>query len=284
MWNLFEGLLFGGSRKPRPHESLVLGWFVEGLGHRAGHLLLSQLEVRPLVQRFSNGKMVVFHFGTFSADLLFPNQAEELNVGRAHVAVQGQRRGIACDLVAHRGRISSLEFSAPPMPLLRGDATCQRIEWFGDLLGETARQFPVVALGPMLRRICSEFEVSGVEAQANDEEREAHLRRLSSPAPTDYSDMLRETNGFSIGEWRFLGNRARRIVTLERNYQVLAESRSLAVCVGEGEQTPRVVLYDQVQDEVVDEADSFVSCLLNGVRRGLTGQRGSALEGVLGAP
>jgi len=267
---LLRRLLFGGSTRLRDHERRMLDCFGQALPDEARRRLEAQLGALRNVQRFAKGKMVTFHLKEepASEDLLFPNRSPELYAARLRVKPPGQSLRITCDLVAHRGRISSLEFSRPPDPVQSGELECGKVEVLEDLLAAARpapAAAPAVALGENLKRLASRGELSGVEAPAPEVERVRFLERLGAAVPNDYVRLLAETNGFEVGGFRFLGTRARRIVYPDSNYQLLAEDGQTALAVREGQEFPTLLVLDQIYESVREAGASFVDAFL-GVR------------------
>jgi len=83
-----------------------------------------------------------------------------------------------------------------------------------------------------------------------------------------YAELLRETNGFVTGGWKFLGTRARKIVLPDRVYFVAAEREDseAALCFRVGELSQHLVFYDEIDDHDRPVGDCFVDALLEVVR------------------
>src|SRR5205823_5497977 len=94
----------------------------------------SQLAALDHVQRWSRDKVVPMFMVDGRDFRAFPNHTPELLAGRLEIVPDGSTGTIRCDIVLHRGRISSLEFSTPPSALLRGPFRIRRARLLADPL------------------------------------------------------------------------------------------------------------------------------------------------------
>jgi hypothetical protein len=276
---LLRRLLYGGSRSLRAHEERCFEAFSAALPTEAADILEVQLTAIDLIQRFSNDKLVVLHLNVEEKEVpLLPNQAPELYAGRIWLSTPEATHRITCDLVTHRGRLSSLEFSERPGPLAHREVHCERIQLFQPLLQEQ-KDAPSpshrVSYGPILGLLRGQVEITQVEPPVQAEELRRFLGREGSVVPGDYVELLSETDGFSVAGWRVLGTKTRRIVHRDANYQVLAEDPQNALCAREGQEVPGVMLYDQIADEFTELPGSFVDSLLKAVALGGQGSSGA---------
>lgn len=270
---LFRRLFYGGSSSLRNYEASCIDCLRTRLSAEARSILDSQLEAIELIQRFSDDKLVTFHLkkGRGEAFALFPNQSPELYVAKMDIR-QNEGKAMTCELVFHRGRLSSLEFNCPPRNMEPHTTDCDKLEIFENLMSSpkssSCADEPDVQ-GKMLDTIRSRIAISDVIAPASQTEREEFLKRLSVIVPDDYRALLIDTNGFVAGVWRFLGTRGRNIVLPDRTYYVVAEraDAQAALCFRESERRPLVIFYDEINDDEQPAGDRFVESLLRVVQK-----------------
>lgn len=269
---LLRRLLYGGSRRLRAYEERCLETFSAALPPEAARILQAQLTAIDFIQRFSKDKLVVLHLNVEKKNVpVFPNQAPELYAGRLWLTAIEATHRITCDLVTHRGRLSSLEFSEPPRLLTDQQVRCERAELLQPLLQkQEGAPSPShwVPHGRFLEGLRGRVEITQVEPPVQVEQLRRFLRRVGSVVPGDYTELLSETDGFSAGGWRVLGTKTRRIIHREANYQVLAEDPQRALCAREGQEKPGVFLYDQIADEFREFPGSFVESFLKALALG----------------
>src|SRR5437588_11445315 len=110
MYKLLRRLFLGGTEL-RDYERASIDALRENLSPEARNLFDRQFTLFDHVQRFSQEKLVVFHFGEAYNDPrvpLFPNRREELSVATLNVRSTLQNASIRCTIVFHQGRLSSL--------------------------------------------------------------------------------------------------------------------------------------------------------------------------------
>ena len=261
MRSFFSRLIYGGSKRLRPHESACFTALTARLPDQAARLLREQVQAIDLVQRSSKDKLVAVYFS--DPVPLFPNKEPELRVARIQCLPQAAEV-IRADVVCHEGRLSSLEFSKSPEALAKGAFSIPSVEVNEDLLREPS-VFPIAdeTKMPTVNEIKRSLPVSDLMPPASSTELERFLADLPGGSlPADYVVLLRETNGFRAGNWRFHGTKARRIVLPDKTLVLAAEGTEKALCF-ESEGRSGLLVYDQIDDEVVAIKDGFVSAFLD---------------------
>lgn len=119
MRQLLRKLVFGGTRRFRDYELTCIVELRKKLPPDCASRLEAQLaDERWLLQRSAKDRMVIFDFSRDQAGLtLMPNTEPELRVATVTLGSGSAANAIKCDIVFHRGRISSLEFSDSPSHL-----------------------------------------------------------------------------------------------------------------------------------------------------------------------
>lgn len=271
---LLKQLLYGGSSSLRPFEAGCVACLRNALSPEGREILDSQLQSIDLIQRFSDDKLVTFHLDE-KKTRLFPNRTTELYAANL-IIPRKPEKSLTCEFVFHEGRISSIEFGRSPRGVEASAVTCKDIEVFEDLMASPTVEPSATIEGPMLAAIRLHGAIVSVIGPAARNRRESLQKRLATFAvPTDYSELLAETDGFVIDGWHFLGTRARKIVLPGRTYFVVAESADAqaALCFSDGERSS-IVLYDQIDDDEEPVGDRFLEALVKAIRRQSTPRPG----------
>jgi hypothetical protein len=261
-------LKYGGTRALRPYEQRCLERLRVLLSEDGGRILERQLAAIDLVQRYSNDRLVLLHFpegGTDSVER-FPNRSDECRAARMRLR-PSHGGALTADVVFHAGRLSSIEFNKTPSDPLEegsviGDATLLEdlmVEAPGEVVGP-----PVLMPGSLLHEISQKVQIENVTGPA-PEGAVTRFLSLVGAVPTDYAGLLRETDGFKAGDWRFMGTRARRVTLPSKTLWLAAETGQVAVCLEEGGAEASVLLYDQIDDESREIGEAFVPALLQAV-------------------
>jgi hypothetical protein len=120
MKTFLRQLFYGGNGELRDYESLVLHAWGSQLPETARQRLHAQLKRISLIQRTSNDKLVTFYdlkdkqYATWGADVLFPLTGLEVLVATVRLGGPEAEGAVEADIVLHRGRLSSIEFSRNP--------------------------------------------------------------------------------------------------------------------------------------------------------------------------
>ncbi len=246
--NLFARLLYGGTRSLRSHEQAVLDAFKNKLSGAAIAVLNRQLARLNLVQRSPDGRLVSF-FDTsdrtaaaWSVEELFPLRLEETRVARIWVKPSNHPPGLPemkVEIVLHRGRLSSVEFSQSPEPLENREVRISEVELIQDPMKQVEAQSLPASLSeiePNLRERLKTCQAADLRKPLAAAERERFARAVDAKLPRDYLELTEATEGAMIHGWRVYGlSQIRKIVQRERSYYILAESPDLgAVGVVQG--------------------------------------------------
>ena len=261
-------LLYGGHGKLRQYEQACIDRLKAQLRPDGASRLERQLSLVERIQRFSNDRLVVFNYPEDSKDTvpLFPNRSEECRAVRIRLRPASGRM-LTADVVFHLGRLSSLEYSRDPRKPLGDAFSVESAEVTQDMMVETPStdSTPLkVQPGSLLAEIGRGRRLEQVVGPAPDLGVSA-LVSMRGAVPADYTALLRETDGFAVGDWRFMGTRARRVILPNKTLWLVAETGEFALCFAEGSAEPVVLFYDQIDDECREAGRRFVPALLEAV-------------------
>jgi len=261
---LLAHLIYGGTTRLRPYEQACVERLKALLPHDGVSLLEGQLSTVELIQRFSNDRLVLVHFAESSKGSvpLFPNRSEEFRAARVQLRPMSGG-AVTADVVFHVGKLSSIEYSRAPRKALEAGFTIEAAKLLEDLMAEapTDLQPSEVQPGSLLAEIGRHGRAEHIIGPAPEKTVAAFLSMVGA-VPADYGTLLSETNGFSAGEWRFMGTRARRVILPNRTLWLVAETSEFALCFEESSADPSVLLYDQIEDECRAMGEAFVPALL----------------------
>ena len=108
---VFNFLVYGGGTRLRPYEQRLMTLAQEALPDAEQHVLAEQLARVQRFKRYNDGRMVTFQFDGVDAPL-FADVSPDLPL--VSFAFDGSKKKAVAGLVAHRGRIHSLEFKQKP--------------------------------------------------------------------------------------------------------------------------------------------------------------------------
>jgi hypothetical protein len=269
MSNLAKLLLWGGSTKLRAYEAQCLAFLAKTASIDPSDVLRRQCKMFTMVQRFSNDKLVVFHFDQARrAELpLFRNLTPELSLGRLAITPNGSSDRIACNVVVHRGRISSLEFSYPPKRVLESGLSLAEGTLDVRLLDQDASSpsAPTAnGTGEVIDLIKSHLPITNIIPSRGDAEVSILVERLGIYPDETYQALIGEACEFETTTWRFCGRCPRHLVLPDRDYWIVAERKDgrQALCFEGDDRSGRVVLYDEINNEVIRSESNFVAVLL----------------------
>jgi len=255
MLKFLTRLVYGGSSTLRDYERACLLKVASALDTHRGESLQKQIEGIELVQRFSDDKLVAFHYLKKKGTLpVLPDKGDEIELARLEIGT-GRAKRVA-KIVLHEGVLSSLEFSSPPKQLAASavnDAKVSTRKTAELDAGKIAVPLPDDFMPPVRSR----FAIRDVLSPAPEATQVAFLERHGAALPGDYRAMLKLTDGFKVGDWTVLGTRVQTLVLKPQNLTVLAESDPSLVCVVTDSTAGQVLLYDNIDDDVVKQAASF---------------------------
>jgi hypothetical protein len=245
-------LMYGGSARLRGYEAACLGAWSRSLPPEGREVLAGQLARFSMVQRQSGDRLVMFHdlddrdYAGWPADTLFALRAQEQRAASVWLlSAQGGQR-LRCDVVLHRGRLSSLEFARAPAPLFPGaaaesvplaqaggagevegvrvDGVEPRLDPLQPQPAPAGRPPAVEALTGWLREWAARWNVEGLKAPLSPAEREAWVKEAGVVLPAGYLDLVAQTDGARVGPVTVYGlGDVRRVLLPDRTVWLLAD-------------------------------------------------------------
>jgi hypothetical protein len=270
----FRRLLYGGDTELRVYERLCLDCWRRILSDEAKTVLDQQLRLFNLIQRLSEDKLVVFHdvgsdpYRNWPESALFAFRGEEALAATVLLKPSLQATLIRVDVMLHRGRLSSLEFSAPPKERLRssGIEILKIDEWIDPMRADTRQDTPEADELPMLTGEMKEWiernSVSDLRKPLTKSEIDLYLQRFDIVVPEDYVELISQTNGLRSGNCIVLGpSRIRKIVLPERTLCVLVEIEKRGVIGVEQQNQSGDLLFFSNEDEIRPVGSSLLTAL-----------------------
>jgi hypothetical protein len=125
-WN---SLVYGGSTRLRSYEGAVLEALIASLGPSDAAAVRAQLAGLDHVKRLHRDRMVTFYF--YQPKRLPPieNRGEALHVGAFRIS--GGSNSLTAVVFAHRGLLSSLEFTKAPAGLEHAEVIVEPVRTKG---------------------------------------------------------------------------------------------------------------------------------------------------------
>jgi hypothetical protein len=263
-------LIAGGTRRLRPYEQECLAIWQNGLSADGKRILQSQLARFDLVQRLSKDKIVTLYsaedpgFRNWPTDALFPMRDDEVCVARIlfHPQTPERETELKADVVLHKGRLSSVEFSRPPAKSLRIDPAVARLEMFADPMKPYRGRRDPVSLRDLtgwVRDWAIQRKARNLRRPLSPSEREPQLACVDADLPPDYLDIVAQTEGMELPGAVIRGlSELRRIVLPEANYYILAEIEARGeLGVPQAARQPRIAYIDGEDHEVRDVGPSL---------------------------
>ncbi len=260
-----DKLLYGGTTQLTGYEQQCIDCLCEKLTEDARIILRGQLTNIRLIQHFSDNKLVVFHFPDDRQLPLFPNRSSEVYAARLSI---NNSSHTMCDFVFHQGKLSSLEYSRTPN-FFDEQITCGALDMNVNMMlpNEDNTKLSDVQFIGRVRLLEEVATLSEVLPPASNTRISNFLKWLSTPATSDYVEVIRQTNGFIANDWRFNGTEARTIIQENATLALLAESANQAICLNRSTFSPRLLVLDFEDDLLVDVETDFITTLVNLIRQ-----------------
>jgi hypothetical protein len=269
-FNRLVARLLYGRPDLRHYEKQCVDWLIPRMDPESTRILLSQIHGSLVIERSSNGKLVSFAGLQDQTDVEpFPARTGEVHFATVRFR-SPQLSHAKCDFTAYDGKLSTMEFNRSPQVLTPGSIEFIDCAIHEDLLDEgLSDRNPAVQTmtGRLIEKFRQALRIEDVKPAVTDDQLAAFEARIEAAVPPDFTELVRETNGFSFGDWRFLGTAGRRIVLPEANYVYVAESSDHAIALREGNDNVQLFLHDEIGDEFTDLGSSIVDAIIDVSRR-----------------
>lgn len=243
MLDLLKSVL-GGGTDFYPFEALILGKVKSHLPAESSRRLQLQLAVINKIQRLSDGKEVNLYQmrhgkPAFDDSLRFPAGTDEELL--ASVNLTGPNRlQLKAEVWLAKGRIFSLVFNKPPkqffavknLRTVQSEITDVKI-WFDPMRPRSVGlNMPIdpSRLTGWLREWFAKGQISGLHTPLPQSDRAELLARIDAQLPSDYIEVIDQTEGARLDSCAICGVAGiREIVLPEAIYYVIAEIEGLGV-------------------------------------------------------
>lgn len=212
-------------------------------------------------------------------DVRFPNRSD-FRLATISFTVGGQK--FKAQFGATGGHLFEVIIRPNPRRHLHAsDIEITRYERVGEAMQATnelphQRYDIVLALTGLLGEWSARFGLEDVYRPLDKSARSRALSRINATLPADYLEMMRQTDGFTVGSWHVLGLAEVRAVALgAHNYFILADEADVVACVREGAETSTVFVCAIADQSPTEEGAS----LRNVIEEALNGESDEAAPG-----
>lgn len=276
MWQLLHRMLKGRSCL-YPYERRFLEELASRMEVDAGAQLRRQIASINKTQRLSKGKEVNLYKMTrgkasFDENLRFPHEKGEVLLATVELDTD-RGKPLTVDVWMVNGRLFSLAYDKPPkeyfaaQDLENVETSSMEVKVHLDPMsqGTPTRSTSVDAasLTGWLHEWQMKGLIVGLHPPMASAERSECLQRMDTTLPSDYIELMQQTDGLELESVVVHGlARTRQLVLPEANYWVLAESSKYrAVAIEEGSHSSTLFVFNYVDDERRSAGNSFQQAL-----------------------
>jgi len=246
-------------RRPplRPLEIKLIDALGAALAPEASRLLVKQVDAVNRVQRHANDKEVNLYQirrgrVSFEGIPMFPLTTQEAKLGTVTYKVTGESRTRRVDFWLVRGHLFSLQFRESPRGIDAEQADIRDVKLHADPMVPVAapqpRPLSAAAMTGWLAEWAHRWQVSDLREPLPPEERAEKLGQIGATVPSDYGELLSQTDGLEIGGCRVYSlSDIREVVMPDATYYILAEMADrgvLALKQGESDGSIYFFAYD----------------------------------------
>jgi len=255
---VFLGFLRRQKSPFKPPEKRLIDAVADALPPDAHSLLLEQVREVNRVWRDPSGKEVNLYRirrgrPCYDGVRMFPLTTEEVRLARIHCRVPGRKKLCRVEFWLVRGWFFSLHFTESLKGVDPDQLEIREVKLLTDPMTpgrpQISQPLAVDSLSGWVREWAQERQATGLAAPLPAPERDRLVGQIEAALPSDYLELVAQTEGLQVGGWRVFGvSEIRSVVMTETNCYVLAESEAPAwLVVREGEPTAR--LYFMEHDE-----------------------------------
>jgi hypothetical protein len=263
MMGLLDFLL-SGRADFYPFEMRIIDAVKSRLDDDAATRLQRQIEVINKIQRLADGKEVNLYQmrggkAVFDDERRFPDAADEALLASVNLTGPDERANLKAEVWLAKGRLFSLVFNKPPKQFFAGmnltvaqpPITDVKI-WFDPMhphVPSADKSVDASALRGWLREWHAKGLVADLHAPLPPAECAARIARIDAQLPTDYLELVAQTEGARLAASVVYGvAETRQVVWPEANYYIMAEIEWIgALAVKEGDRNAEIYLlrYDE---------------------------------------
>jgi hypothetical protein len=241
----------------RPLEKILVDALVATLSPEAASIVTRQVQAVNRVQRHSSDKEVNLYLvrrgkPTREGVPLFPMAVPEVKLATITYAVIGEPRPSRVDFWLANGRLFSLAFHESPKKVSPSEVEIRDVKLLVDPMvpaeAPEPRPLTAAALTGWLAEWAHRWQVSDLREPLPPEERAKKLGQIGATVPSDYGELLSQTDGLEIGGCRVYSlSDMREVVMPDATYYILAEMADrgvLALKQGESDGSIYFFAYD----------------------------------------
>jgi len=262
----FLSFVLGKGSGLYPFEICAIEEVVAHLEGEAGLRLKKQVEAINKVQRISGGKEVNLYAMShgkpaFDECLRFSSSGDEALLATVSLAsLTGEQDKLRMELWLANGRLFSLVFNKRPRDFFLAEHL-RRVQsriidvkiWFNPMHPrDVSRPEKSVPLSGWLKDWYKKGKINGIKVPLSEQERMAALASIDAALPSDYVDIISQTDGAKIGDCTIHGaENIRKIVLENANYYVLVDTELTGgIVVKEGTQDGELYAIDYEDDSL----------------------------------
>jgi hypothetical protein len=222
------------------YESWIVSQVEARLEPTTAERLRKQIDVVNRVQRLTEGKEVNLYQiregkPSFNDDLRFSDKRMEARLATVTVKNPNNKEKLKADVWTVTGRVFSINFNKPPKPFfaaiglsnIPSDAVEVKILYdpMHPALAQHAEAIALDKLTGWVSEWCACGLISNVRTPLTPAAREAALDQIDVVLPSDYLQLVEQTDGAQAGSWVIHGpTDIRSIIMPDSTYYILAEA------------------------------------------------------------
>jgi hypothetical protein len=223
----------------RPLERKLFDALVAHLSSDAREVLHGQLRLVNRVQRHTDGKEVnLYQIRRRKVSLegmpVFPFAVEEAKLASVRYRVTGETRTRRVDFWLVNGHLFQMQFRESPRGVDAEKVEIRDVKLLVDPMvpaqPEERRSLDLTALTGWLAEWSHQRQVGDLREPPPPEQRAERLGRIEAALPSDYVELLSQTDGLQVERCRVYGlSDVREVVLPDATYYVLAEMEDRGV-------------------------------------------------------
>jgi hypothetical protein len=248
-------------------ERILVDALVATLSPEAGSIVTRQVQAVNRVQRHANDKEVNLYRirrGRPSREglPLFPIALPEVKLATITYRIIGEANSSRVDFWIANGRLFSLGFQETPKKISAGEVEIRDVKLLVDPMAPATaadrRSLDRGALTGWIAEWSKQHETTSLTEPLPRPEREHRLQQLEAALPSDYLDLVSQTEGLQINGGRVYGlSEIREVVMEDATYYVLAEMEDRGVLAVRQGNSDAVIYFFAYGADGVDSGGSL---------------------------